>query len=71
MGFKKFTGEWLVEDKNDETIYITYTYTLHSGNILIFPFHWMFTKLIWNKYMKHAMENIKLLADSDSPYIYK
>jgi hypothetical protein len=71
MGFKKFIGEWRVVDQKDGTILITYSYTIYSNNLIIFPIHWLFTKSIWNSYMKHAMENIKFLAESEAPLIYQ
>ena len=70
MGFQKFVGEWLVENQKDGTILITYTYSLYSNNIFIYPLHWLFTKFMWNKYMKHAMKNIKFLAETEASLIY-
>jgi hypothetical protein len=70
MGFKKMEGEWLVEDNNDGTVLITYTYSLYSANAFIYPFHWLFTKLVWHKYMQHATANISAMIATRSPYMY-
>jgi hypothetical protein len=70
MGFEKFQGEWFVKDNANGTIGIVYAYSLYTRNILLFPFHWLFTKTIWNQYMKHAIQNIKLIAESEAPFVY-
>lgn len=70
MGFEKFQGEWFVEDKNNGTIGVVYTYALYSRNIIFYPFHWLFAKTVWNRYMKHVVQNIKFLAESEAPFIY-
>jgi hypothetical protein len=70
LGFKKFQGEWFVKDLKNGTIEIIYVYTLYTGNVLFYPFHWLFAKTIWNKYMNHLIHNIKFLAESNAPFIY-
>ena len=71
LGFKKFEAEWLVKETEDGNAAVEYTYTLFSKNVLVFPFHWLFTKTLWKGYMKHAMMEIKLLAESDAGYFYE
>ena len=70
FGFSRFTGEWRAEDLYNGNTRIFYTYTLHSSNGLMRPFHWLFTKTIWRMYMKHAMENIRQLAENGAEYLY-
>ncbi len=71
MGFNKFQGEWFTEDNNNGTVNVNYKYTLFSKHILAYPFHWLVTKTIWRNYMKHAMENIKIMAKNNEPYVHK
>lgn len=69
MGFNKFRGEWKTSENPDGTIQIIYTYTLFSKWGILFPYHYPFVKIFWRIYMKHVMENIRKLADEESPYV--
>lgn len=70
-GLEKFQGEWISTEQADGKIKINYIYTLFSNNVLLYPFHWLFTKLVWRKYMKHVLENVRLLAENQSPYLHE
>jgi hypothetical protein len=70
MGFNKFVGEWFTKEVGENKIEVTYTYTMHSSIATLYPFHLLFTKVIWKNYMKHVMENIKELAYSEAPYLH-
>ena len=69
FGFSKFTGEWkttLVEDKKTQ---VEYTYFLHSNNAILYPFHWVFGKIVWKLYMKQVLENIREMIHTNEPYL--
>ena len=68
-GFEKFQGEWLTTEQPDGKIKVQYIYTLFSKSKLVYPFHWLFTKLVWRNYMKHTLENVRQLALTNSPYL--
>lgn len=71
FGFEKFQGQWITQEQPDGKIKINYIYTLFSKNILLLPFHWLFTKTVWRNYMKHVLENVRQLAVSQSPYLHE
>jgi hypothetical protein len=70
MGFEKFQGEWITTPLQDGKIQVRYIYTLFSKDRVLFPFHWLFTKTIWRMYMVHVLENIRILAMHNEPYLY-
>jgi hypothetical protein len=70
MGFTKFQGEWFTKQLEDGKIEVRYKYTMFSKSVLFYPFHWLFTKTIWTKYMRHVLENIRQLIDSKAPYLH-
>jgi len=70
MGFNKFQGEWATSDNGDGTVKVIYSYTLYAKNPLAFPVHWLFTKTIWRAYIKHALYNIKAMAEAGEPYVH-
>ncbi len=70
FGFEKFQGEWYTNQNPDGTILITYIYTLFFKNPLAYPFYWLFTKTVWRAYIKHALQNIKELAENNEPYTH-
>lgn len=71
MGFHKFQGEWFTLPLPDGTVQVRYKYTMYSDSWLFYPFHWLFTKLIWRNYMRHALENIRTLATNEAPYLHE
>ena len=71
MGFEKFQGEWTTTQRPDSKIQVKYVYTMFSKSILYYPFHWLFTKIIWRNYMQHALENVRKLAMSNAPYTHE
>lgn len=71
MGFDKFHGEWFTSLLQDGTIQVRYKYTMFSNSIVFYPFHWLFTKIIWRNYMKHVLENLRQLAIHEEPYLYR
>ena len=71
FGFEKFQGEWITSQLPNDKVQVRYIYTMFSGGILFYPFHWLFTKTIWRNYMKHVLENVRQLAMNNSPYLYE
>jgi hypothetical protein len=69
-GFKKFTGEWYTKELSSDQILITYTYTTHAGNPLLYPVNWLITQFFWKVYLKKVLENIRKLACGNEPYQY-
>lgn len=69
MGFEKFQGEWFTTPIEADKIRIRYRYTMFSNSLLFYPFHWLFTKLIWRNYMRHVLENIRQLTLEEAPYL--
>jgi len=70
MGFEKFQGEWFTRQIKEGEVEIIYKYTMFSNSLLLYPFHWLFTKIIWRNYMRHVLENIKYLVKSEAPYLH-
>ncbi len=71
LGFEKFVGEWKTTEIAAEKIQITYSYTMYSSSILLYPFHWLFTNTFWRIYMKQVLENIRQMINNNEPYLYK
>ncbi|MBK8706043.1 MAG: hypothetical protein IPN33_22450 [Saprospiraceae bacterium] len=71
LGFSKFVGEWRTTELKENTILITYTYTLYADIILLYPLNWLFTKTFWRIYMKRVLENVRKMAYSNEPYMYQ
>ncbi len=71
MGFTKFQGEWFTDQLPEGKVKVLYRYTMFSNSIVFYPFHWLFTKLVWRKYMKHALENIRELTRIEAPYLHE
>lgn len=63
MGFSRFQGEWSTQPNPDDTVAVTYTYTLFSELVYLYPLQWLFTKIAWRMYMRHALECVRKLAD--------
>lgn len=70
LGFTKFVGEWSTREIEPGKVLITYTYTLHSDNILLYPANWLFAKTFWRMYMKRVLENVRTLIRNEEPYLY-
>lgn len=66
----KSEGEWFVSENKNGFINVKYSYTFTSKNKLIHPFTWYFTKIFWNFLMRKAIKQIKILAETEAPYIY-
>lgn len=71
LGFSKFVGEWRATEIEPNRILIEYTYTLHSDIALLYPLNLLFARTFWKTYMKRAMENIRILAYNNEPYLYE
>lgn len=67
MGFEKFQGEWFTSQRPDGKVQVRYVYTMFSNSYLFYPFHWLFTKLIWRNYMKHVLENVENVGNEQRP----
>lgn len=70
MGFSKFQGEWFTEPLANGTVKVRYRYTMFSDSVLFYPFHWLFTKVVWRSYMKHVLANIQGLVAEQAPYVH-
>lgn len=71
LGFTKFVGEWSTTELSPNNIQIVYTYTMHSGNALLYPINWLFTKTFWRVYMRRVLENIRVMAEGNEPFMYE
>ena len=70
FGLVRFVGEWQTTELEKNKIQIDYTYTLESNITFLYPFHWLFTKILWKVYMKQVLENVRLLAYNKEPYLF-
>lgn len=70
LSFYKFVGEWKTTELESNKIQIDYKYTMYSSSLLLYPLNWLFTKLFWKIYMKHVMENIRILIANNEPYLH-
>jgi hypothetical protein len=70
MGFEKFQGEWYTTLRPDGKVDVLYAYTMYGNNILLYPFHLFFTKVLWKRYMWQVIENIRTLATQQAPYLH-
>lgn len=71
MGFSKFQGEWFTKQLEDGSVEVRYTYTMFSDSLVFYPFHWLFTKVIWRNYMRNALENVRKLVMEEAEYLHK
>ncbi|MFI5171495.1 MAG: hypothetical protein ACHQFW_03850 [Chitinophagales bacterium] len=71
LGFYKFAGEWKTTEVEPNKILIEYTYDLHSAYFLLYPFNLLFAKAFWKTYMKRVLENVRMLAYNNEPYLYE
>ena len=71
LGYYKFSGEWKTKELESNKIRIDYKYQLHYKGIMFYPLAWMFAHLFWKKYMKQVLENVRNLAYSNDPFMYK
>lgn len=71
MGFNKFQGEWFTKQLEDGSVEVRYTYTMFSDSLVFYPFHWLFTKVIWRNYMRNALENVRKLVMEEAEYLHK
>ena len=68
FGFERFVGKWQTTELAENVIRIDYSYVLHSGNPLLYPFHWIFAKTFWRIYMKRVLRNIRVMAEGNEAY---
>ena len=71
LGFYKFVGEWKTTAIEPNKILVEYTYTLYSDNALLYPVNLLFAKTFWRIYMKRVVENVRLMAYNNEPYLYE
>jgi hypothetical protein len=71
LGFSKFVGEWKTTEIGKNEISVEYTYILYSDIALLYPLNWLFAEVFWKKYMKRVLENVKILAYNNEPYLYE
>jgi len=70
-GFHKFVGEWKTTSLEDGNVLVEYSYALYASSPLLYPINWAFANLFWKKYMKRVLENIKVMAYEEEPYLYQ
>lgn len=70
LGFHQFVGEWKTTSLEPNKILVTYTYTLHSNVLFLYPLNWLFAKTFWRVYMKRVLENVRQMAYNQEPYQY-
>ena len=70
LGFYKFVGEWRTTQLMNSEILIEYKYTMYSKIALLYPLCFLFTKIFWKSYMKKVLENVRILAHNEEPYLY-
>lgn len=70
LGFDRFVGEWRTTELAPGRIAIDYRYALHSKQAWLFPLQWLFTRLFWRRYMRQVLENIRVLAEGDAPFLF-
>ncbi|HLP53241.1 MAG TPA: hypothetical protein VK154_20270 [Chitinophagales bacterium] len=70
LGFSKFVGEWKTTEVAPNKILIEYTYTMHSDIGLLYPLNWLFTKTFWRIYMNRVLENIRVMAEGNEPFMH-
>lgn len=70
MGFERFVGEWRVRALDANETHIRYTYTLHAAAPWLAPMQWLFARLFWPVYMRRVMNNVRVLAEGDAPFLY-
>ena len=71
MGFTKFQGELFFDTIENDIIEVKWVYTLYSISLFFYPFHWLFTKIIWKGHMDKAIKKMKRIAENNAPYIYE
>lgn len=71
MGINCFEGEWITRKISENKTEVIYKYTLYSNYSVLEPLLYWFTKTIWKNYMKHALQNIKVMAESGEPYLFE
>lgn len=69
-GFYKFIGEWKTTQLEENKILVDYSYELYANQPLLYPVNWLFTKVFWRVYMKRVLNNIKVMAYNEAPYLY-
>ena len=70
LGFSKFLGEWKTTELEPNQILIEYTYTMHAEVAWLYPLNWLFTKTFWRIYMQRVLENVRVLAEGEEPFLY-
>jgi hypothetical protein len=71
LGFTRFVGDWKTTEIENNKILVEYRYTLHSDIALLYPLNWLFAKTFWKTYMKRVLENVRVLAVNNEPYLYE
>ncbi|MBK7874045.1 MAG: hypothetical protein IPJ74_27060 [Saprospiraceae bacterium] len=71
LGFSKFVGEWKTSEIEPNQVLIEYRYALHSDIALLYPLNWLFAKTFWKIYMKRVLENVRIMAYNNEPYLYE
>jgi len=70
LGFYKFVGEWQTIEIEEGKIQIDYSYQLHCKIFILYPICWIFGNILWRKYMKQVIENIRIMAYQHETYLY-
>ncbi|MBK6729963.1 MAG: hypothetical protein IPG60_03000 [Bacteroidetes bacterium] len=70
LGFYKFEGEWKTTELEPNKIAVEYVYSLHSNIAILYPLNWLFANAFWKTYMKRVLENVRVMAYNNEPYLY-
>lgn len=70
-GFYKFIGIWKTSEIESEKILVEYQYSLFTNKPIFYPLNWIFAKIFWPIYMKRVLENIRIMAYNEEPYLYE
>jgi hypothetical protein len=71
LGFYKFAGEWKTTEIKPNQVRIDYVYDLYFKGIWFYPLSWLFARLFWKTYMNRVLENIRILACGNEPFLYE
>ncbi|MCB9195179.1 MAG: SRPBCC family protein [Flavobacteriales bacterium] len=70
LGIHTFNGEWITTPISENETKVVYRYTLEGKGKLLYPFQWFLANIMWKKYMKQVLNNIRILALNNSPYLF-
>lgn len=70
-GFYKFIVDWRTTQIEEGKVLVEYEYSLFSNKAIFYPLNWLFVKIFWKSYLKRVVNNIKIMAYNNEPYLYE